>query len=158
MYRTHFMLGAVLFAEHRLREGEQEFHEALRLFPYDPLLTYNLADQYRLSGLCAFALPYYKWSYAVDRRFHKGEFNYAACLLATGHYAAARDEALTSLRYGGPLPYLHQIIAAAGSAIRKTGNDGPPVDVQSMMALMERTRAAADSSVRAGARAASRTP
>ena len=46
-YRAHFMLGAWNFEQKRKREGEAEYRKALALFPYDPFLSYDLAEQYR---------------------------------------------------------------------------------------------------------------
>ena len=156
MYRTHYMLGAVLFEQHRMREAESEYRKALQLFPYDPALSFSLAEQYRQFGVCPFALPLYQWSYAVAPNFHEGMLNYAYCLLVTNHYATARQEALDAMRFGGPLKKLRVIVAAADSAMKATGHSGAPVDSSSMAALMQQTKAVADSAVRADQRRTTR--
>lgn len=151
MYRAHSILGAELLQENRVREGLSEFRTAFRLFPYDPTVSFNLAEGYRETGLCPLALPLYQWSYALAPKFTGGRSNYAYCLLVTGHYGAARKAALDGIRLGGPLKNLRLVIASADSAIRVTGRQGPPADAGAMEALMQRMKMVADSSMRAEA-------
>jgi hypothetical protein len=115
-YRAHYMLGAWNFENKRKRDGEAEYRKALNLFPYDPFLSYSMAEQYRITGLCSAALPLYKWTFGLDAAFPLGHTAYAWCLLHEGQYDEARSNALDAMRYGGDLRLLRQIVAVADSA------------------------------------------
>src|SRR5262249_8968304 len=80
-YRAHYMLGAWHFENKRKREGEAEYRKALSLFPYDPFLSYNMAEQYRQVGLCGPALPLFRWTFGLDPKFPLGRSAFAWCLL-----------------------------------------------------------------------------
>ncbi|HVX37939.1 MAG TPA: tetratricopeptide repeat protein [Gemmatimonadaceae bacterium] len=116
-YRAHFMYGAWLFSEKKLRLGEEQYHRALALFPYDPSLSFNLAEEYRSLGLCGPAVPLYKWTYAVDPQFPMGHTEFSWCLLSLGRYAEAKQQALIAVHGGGELPRLRGMIYSADSAI-----------------------------------------
>jgi len=116
-YRAHYMLGAWAFENKRKREGEAEFRKALNLFPYDPFLSYNMAERYRDTGLCSAALPMYEWTFGLDDKFPLGHTAYSWCLLHEGRYEESRSKAKEALRFGGDEQLLHQIIAYADSAL-----------------------------------------
>ena len=117
-YRAHYMLGAWAFEQRRKREGEQEYHRALTLFPYDPFVAYNLARQYREVGLCAQALPFFRWAYELDPGMQIGHGSYALCLLNTGRWSDAKEQAFTAIRNGERLPLIRWMIHSADSAAR----------------------------------------
>ena len=121
-YRAHYMLGAWDFEQKRKRDGEAEYRTALKLFPYDPALAFNLAEQYRMMGLCEPAIPLYRWSRAVDPNFPMGHTQLAFCLLETDHFDEAKAEALTAIRLGGQLRSLRRMIFLADSAKRVTAD------------------------------------
>src|SRR5262249_195136 len=121
-YRAHYMVGAWAFENKRRREGETEYRKALNLFPYDPFLSFNMAEQYRLVGLCGAALPLYRWTFGLDAKFPLGHGMFAWCLLNEGHYAEARVRALDAIRVGADLKWMRRIIALADSA--RTGDSG----------------------------------
>lgn len=124
-YRSHYMLGAWLFERKRKREGEHEYRRALHLFPYDPYMSYNLAEQYRAQGMCFAALPLYKWSFELRPDLPAGHGPYAICLLLQEHFAEAKEQAFIGMgREGHRKEYLG-IVAAADSAIVHTGRTGP---------------------------------
>lgn len=114
-YRAHYMYGAWHFENGDVRPGEAEYRRALKLFPYDPAVSYNMADQYRRLGLCEPALPLYKWTRELDPDFPFGRFAYADCLLRTGHYAEAKQMAYVALSAGGDRRLTRRILAAADS-------------------------------------------
>jgi hypothetical protein len=115
-YRAHYMLGAWAFDKLRKREGETEYRKALSLFPYDPFLSYNMAEQYRLAGLCGPAVPLYRWTMGLDPKFPLGHGAFAWCLLNEGHYDEARVRALDAIRVGGDVKWMRRIIFLADSA------------------------------------------
>jgi hypothetical protein len=130
-YRPHYMLGSWLFQHGHYREGEAEYKIALKLFPYDPYMTFNLAEQYRKFGLCGPAIPFYRWSWDLDPDFPMGRTQLANCLLAVGQYDSAKVAALGALKAGGPSRITHGIIkladsskAAARSAAKKNDTTG----------------------------------
>jgi tetratricopeptide (TPR) repeat protein len=115
-YRAHYMLGAWDFENKRKREGEAEYRRALSLFPYDPFLSYNMAEQYRTVGLCAPALPLYKWTHDLDPNFPLGHGAYAWCLLNEGQYQEAKVQAFKAIRAGGIISGMRRVIFIADSA------------------------------------------
>ena len=130
-YRPHYMLGSWLFQHGHYREGEAEYKIALKLFPYDPYMTFNLAEQYRKFGLCAPAIPYYRWTWDLDPDFPMGRTQLANCLLEVGQYDAAKVAAMGALKAGGPSRITHRLIqladsskAAARSAAKKNDTGG----------------------------------
>ena len=115
-YRAHYMLGAWDFENKRKRDGEAEYRKALNLFPYDPFLSYNMAEQYRTVGLCGPALPLYRWTFNLDPRFPLGHGAFAWCLLNEGQYVEARARALDAIRVGADLTGMRRVIFLADSA------------------------------------------
>jgi hypothetical protein len=116
-YRAHFMLGAWHFENKHQRDGEAEYRRALSLFPYDPFLAYNLAEQYRTAGSCNAALPFYKWTHDLDRTIPLGHTMYAWCLLREGRYVEGRSMAVEAQQFGGDKKILQRLIVIADSAI-----------------------------------------
>ena len=122
-YRAHFMLGAWAFEHQRVREGERELRRALNLFPYDPYVAYNLAENYRQSDRCSAAVPMYRWIMAMDKNFPLGHTGFSICLLETGNYAEAKASAVEALKWGGDTLALRRVITLADSVVsaRSTG-------------------------------------
>ena len=116
-YRAHFMLGAWAFENKRKREGEAEYRKALSLFPYDPFLSYSMAEQYRNAGSCGSALPLYKWTHDLDPSLRLGHTMYAWCLLQEGQFADGRKMAVDAYRFGGDPKLLNPMIAYADSVL-----------------------------------------
>jgi hypothetical protein len=126
-YRAHYMLGAWDFENKRKRLGELQYRRALALFPYDAYLSYNMAEQYRLAGFCAPALPLYKWTLTLDPEFPFGHSAYTWCLLDQGQYDEAKVQAFETIRRGGSVPLMHRILFSADSALaaqRRAGQGG----------------------------------
>ncbi len=115
-YRAHFMLGVLLFEEHRKTEGEGHYRTALRLFPYDPLMALALAEQYRGAGMCEPAITLYRWLYTIEPASKLGHSGFASCLLVTLRLREAKEEALRSIRAGGRLRTAQEILRAADAA------------------------------------------
>lgn len=118
-YRAHYMLGAWSFEKKRKREGEAEYRKALNLFPYDPFLSYNMAEQYRVTGLCGPALPLYRWTHDLDPAFPLGHGALAWCLLNEGFYSEARARALDAIRVGADLKLMRSVIAIADTVLKR---------------------------------------
>jgi len=115
-YRAHFMYGAWLFETKHQRQGEDEYHRAMAMFPYDPGMSFSLAMRYYDAQLCAPAIPLFRWTQALAPGFPAGHTAFATCLLNQGHYAEAKAEALKTTRYGRALPILRRLIFLADSA------------------------------------------
>ncbi len=114
-YRAHYMLGAVEFEAGNRRAGEAEYRKALRLFPYDPGMSFGLAEQYRVVGMCEPALPLYKWTLGLDPGFPVGRTQYATCLLKEHDFTEAKHWAIEAVKVGGNLASLHHLIVAIDS-------------------------------------------
>jgi len=115
-YRAHFMLGVMLFEELRKTEGEGHYRTALKLFPYDPLMSLALAEQYRKAGMCEPAITMYRWLYTIDPQSLNGHSGFASCLLNTLRLDEAKSEALRSIQLGGRVSTARAIIRAADMA------------------------------------------
>jgi hypothetical protein len=137
-YRAHYMYGAWSFEKNRLRLGEAEYKKALELFPYDPFLAYNLAEQYRAKGLCAPAIPLYRWSRGLDPKFPLGRIALTQCLMETGAFAEAKVAGLEAVRAGAAVRLAQQLIASADSAMaaQKAGVPGAASTDHSKRAFM----------------------
>ena len=125
-YRSHYMYGSWLFQQHHIVAGEAQYKIALRLFPYDPYMTFNLAERYREFGRCQHAIPQYQWTLSLDPEFPLGRTQLADCLLQVRQFDSAKVAALNALKAGGPVRITHYIIkfadsskAAARSAAKK---------------------------------------
>jgi hypothetical protein len=112
-YRAHAMLGVHLFENFRKSEGEIHYRHALALFPYDPMMVYDMAEKYRGAGMCEPANTLYRWLFTMRPNFHLGHIGYASCLLTTFELDDARREALLSIERGGRLREARDIIRAA---------------------------------------------
>lgn len=102
-YRAYYMLGAWKFETGQKIEGERAYRHALKLFPYDPFMSYNLAQQYQTSSMYKVAIPLYRWAFEIAPRFREGEGreNLALCYLYTNDYTHAREQALVGMGFGG---------------------------------------------------------
>lgn len=119
-YRAHYMRGAWMFETGRKKEGEHSYRHALKLFPYDPFLSYNLAFQYQTSGMYQAAIPLYRWAFEIAPRFREGEGreNLAICYIYTGDPADAREQALIGMGYGGAkLKDMRRLVQLADSTL-----------------------------------------
>ena len=115
-YRSHFMLGGYLFEHGRRAEGEKHFRHAIQLFPYDPLMLYALAEQYRRAGLCNAAIPYYQALFELAPNQYRGHNGLAACFLMTGRVEEARRQAIAGIRLGANVPRAREILGMANQA------------------------------------------
>jgi tetratricopeptide (TPR) repeat protein len=115
-YRSHFMLGVYLFDHGRKAEGETHYRHAIRLFPYDPVMAYALAEQYRGAGLCSVAIPYYQALFELAPTANRGYNGLAACLLMMGQVEEARLKALAGIRVGANVPRAREILGLANRA------------------------------------------
>jgi len=112
-YRAQFMLGVHLFESGHKAEGEQHYRLALKLFPYDPLMSYALAEQYRGAGLCAPAIPLFHALFTLLPEASVGHLGLASCLLETFQLDEAKQEALAGIRVGASVKNARAIIQAA---------------------------------------------
>lgn len=127
-YRAHHMLGQWYLERGRRAPGEYHLRRALELFPHDPVVMYNLAEEYRKVGWCKPAIPLYQSAFAIANAMRKSQYGLAACLLEELDMAGARRSALTAIRWGADLKTGREILAAAklGSdslAARRTRGD-----------------------------------
>jgi hypothetical protein len=127
-YRAHQIMGAWLFAVGFPGEGEKHLWDAIKLYPYDPIPPYLLAEEYRKRGACDRALPLYKWSLATtDTAASFALVPYTRCLLATGQYEEARRQALRGIGRGQLVSdyrrLLRRVDSARTGARPAAGND-----------------------------------
>jgi hypothetical protein len=129
-YRAYFLLGTWDVHHQRERLGEAELREGMRLFPYDPYMAFNLAEAYREGGMCAAALPLYRWSREIDPNVN-GRTEHAWCLMNQARFSESKEMALEAVRAGGLVSLLHRIIAydvaAMASARDRDSTGNKPV-------------------------------
>lgn len=143
-YRAYYMLGAWMFETNRKIQGERSYRHALKLFPYDPFMSYNLAQQYQTSGMFKAAIPLYLWAFEIAPRFREGEGreNLALCYLYTNDFSDAREQALMGMGFGGArLKDMRRIVQFADSALargayRKGGAKEPPHRTESAQRVL----------------------
>jgi tetratricopeptide (TPR) repeat protein len=111
-YRAHFMYGTYLFERGNRIEAERHYRIALQLFPYDPLMSHALAEQYRGAGMCAPAVPLYEFFFQLAPTASRGRLGYAQCLLLTLRLEEAREAALSGIRLGANVKLARGLIAA----------------------------------------------
>jgi len=130
-YRLHYLMGNLMFERQRKKEGEAHFREALRLFPYDPILPFTLAEQYRRAGMCEPAIPLYQWAFELGPMLRYGEVGLAGCLLESLRFDEAKTAALNAIRYGGKFTVARQMLRATNAArdslaLRRARRDSVP--------------------------------
>lgn len=124
-YRAHFLRARRLGEVGRYDEMQREYHEAIRLFPYDAAMVLQIAADYHASGYCKPVIPMLRWSYAVEPTSAEGRVAYVQCLAHEGQWAEARTEALTGLHLVRP-PDVHRLralVAQADSALGRPRHD-----------------------------------
>lgn len=115
-YRAHFVLGNHLFGQKKEIEAETHYRRAMQLFPYDPGVTYDMAERYRRAGMCDPAITYYRWLFTLKPDFYRGRIGLASCLLQTLQLDEAREQALRSIGTGAKLKDARSIIRTAREA------------------------------------------
>ncbi len=125
-YRSHFMLGAWYMQNKRLRDGEKEYSEGMRLFPFDPFMAFSFAENYRGWGICKPAINLYKWAIAIDSEIVVARPQLANCLLLDNQYVAAKKAAVDAVRHGGPVKDMHNILVWADSDMANVAAHGVP--------------------------------
>jgi hypothetical protein len=112
-YRAHHMLGQLYFERGDRARGERHLRRALELFPHDPVVAYNLAEEYRKAGWCKPAIPLYRSAFAIAPAMRKSQYGLAACQLEELDMEGARATALNTIRWGGDLKTGRDIMLAA---------------------------------------------
>lgn len=118
-YRAHYMLGIWDLQQGRTDKGEYEEWVALKLFPYDPFLSYSLADTYRSHQQCEPAVQLYTWTFALSPAFPLGHGDDAVCLLLLNRFTEAKHQAFIALtRSQATYPQLHKVVILADSVLQ----------------------------------------
>ena len=124
-YRAHQIFGAWLFARGFRGQGEEQMWQAIRLFPYDPIPPYLLAEEYRKKGACNLAIPLYRWSLATtDTAASFSLAPYGRCLMKTGQYELARAQALRGIGRGVEVRHYRRLLMQIDSARRSSALSG----------------------------------
>ncbi|MFL5607598.1 MAG: tetratricopeptide repeat protein [Gemmatimonadaceae bacterium] len=97
-YRAHFLRGRHIGSHYRLRETEQEYKRAIRLFPYDVPMMLAISSDYYRAGMCGPTTALLTWTYAVEPLLSEGRYQYVECLGRLGRWEESRAAALDALR------------------------------------------------------------
>jgi hypothetical protein len=111
-YRTHWLLGNYLRETGRGDEGVRHLETAFKLFPYDPILAYVIAEELRLRGNCESAVPLYRWAFELASSLRYRQLTLAICLLHLQRMEDAMAAALDALRHGAPYDEAVEVIRA----------------------------------------------
>lgn len=146
-YRAHQIFGAWLFASGYPAEGEQQLWEAIRLYPYDPIPPFLLAEEYRKKGACDRAVPLYKWSLSTtDSAFTSVSWPYAKCLLQLGKLDEAHKQAMAGVERG-VLFRQYRIVLHRVDSVRAVVRSGGPVGPMPRAYIVPQTKPAKDTGV-----------
>jgi hypothetical protein len=128
-YRAHDLYAGLLFDRGDAAGGRREAYTALALYPHDPVLYRDLAQEYMRGGQCPTAIPLLRRSIdeqgtmETDARLLLSE-----CLLVQHDPASARNELLRGVAFGY-YPYYgpgyHKVLIAVDSALHP-GDRRPP--------------------------------
>lgn len=129
-YRLHYLLGNHLLETGRPDEAFRHHQEALRLFPYDPILPYMVAEHYRRAGRCAPAITLYRWAFELARSLRPQQLGLASCLLQTMQLEESRAVALDAIRHGARYRPARDLVRAADAGrdsleARRARGDAP---------------------------------
>ncbi|MBA3671275.1 MAG: hypothetical protein H0W68_04550 [Gemmatimonadaceae bacterium] len=118
-YRAHSVLAQHAGLYGRKAQMEREYRTAIRLFPYDAVMTMALADVYTRSGHYAAAATLFEWTYGVEPAMKEGRYMYVYALAKLGRWRDAREQAFAALRIpeSGDVRLFHAAIAAADTAL-----------------------------------------
>ncbi|HTR78534.1 MAG TPA: hypothetical protein VMH39_10500 [Gemmatimonadaceae bacterium] len=130
VYRTHYMLGGWEFTKDQLRAGESEFLIAMKLFPADPFIPYNLAYEYKKRGLFAPAVVMYQRALDIAPDFRDATAGVAVCLASQGKFADARSPALRALGQGAGDAKVMRTIIEIAAAQRRAASAEAALDRQ----------------------------
>ncbi len=128
-YRAHQIFGAWLFASGYKGDGEKEMWTAIKLFPYDPVPAFLMAEEYRKSGACDRAIPLYKWALATTDSAATSVLSpYAKCMLQLGQVDSAHALAMRGIERDQDLRvyrWLLHRIDSVRAVVRSGGPVGP---------------------------------
>lgn len=115
-YRAHHAYAQVLWEAKSYRTAEWHYRAAIALWPDAWTISLELADKYRLDGLCEPAIPLYQSVLAADPKRVEGRGSLVACFLYLGRYAEAARIAREGIPLGLEVPRLERLAATADSA------------------------------------------
>jgi hypothetical protein len=111
-YRTHWLLGNHLRESNRVDEGVRHLETAFRLFPYDPILPFIVAEELRRRGNCEPAVHLYRWAFDLAPSLRHRQLTLSICLLHLMRLDEAKTAALSALRYGAKYDEAIEVIRA----------------------------------------------
>ena len=115
-YRTHWLLGNHLRETKRVDEGVRHLEIAFRLFPYDPILPFIVAEELRRRGNCEPAVQLYRWAFELAPSLRHRQLTLSICLLHLMRIDEAKTAALSALRYGAKYDQAVEVIRAIDAA------------------------------------------
>ena len=96
-FRAHWAYGGMLFQKGNAAAGEREYRIAMRLFPYEPEVPYELAESYRGAGMCPPALPLYRSALELRPAHSNARIGLILCLIDQHRFGDARAESLIGI-------------------------------------------------------------
>jgi hypothetical protein len=132
-FRAHWAYGGLLFKRGDTAGGEREFRIAMRLFPYEPGVFYELGDAYRNAQLCPPAIPLFRRALALQPGHSDARIDLILCLLEQKRYSDARAEALGGLEHGPHVarPSFERLLGHIDRALAARDSVAPDVHVRS---------------------------
>jgi protein O-mannosyl-transferase len=125
-YRAHQAWGGLLFERHHRAEGEREYRTALALYQHDSDVFVELADEYRIAGICQPAVPLYRQALELFPQRDDARVGLTACYLRLADWGRARSEAIIGLGGGRSLAVYRRLRGIADSALAANAPPGRP--------------------------------
>jgi hypothetical protein len=120
-YRMHWLLGYHLRTTNRDAEGLSHLEQAFRLFPYDPIPPYMVANGLRERGNGPTAVTLYRWAFELSPALRRYQLGLSICLAHMLRLDEARAVALDAIRNGaryGPAVELLRSIKSGQDSLK----------------------------------------
>lgn len=103
-YRAHHALAQLLFQIGARQWAEREYKMAIVLYPKQWGALFDLANKFRLNGMCEQAADYYRQTLLLEPEHESARTSLIACFLYLGRYADARAESREGVSYASRPP------------------------------------------------------
>src|ERR1019366_3328404 len=123
-FKAHYVMGGLLWEEHRAQEAEIQWLIAIRLMPDYYAVRVDLAHRYRELHHCDAAVPLYLKALAIEPALPLARIGLVACYLELAQFRKARLAALMARSEGYSPRAFRFTIEIADSSLVATDSGG----------------------------------
>ena len=123
-FKAHYVMGGLLWEEHRAQEAEIQWLIAIRLMPDYYAVRVDLAHRYRELHHCDAAVPLYLKALAIEPALPLARIGLVACYLELAQFRKARLAALMARSEGYSPRAFRFTIEVADSSLVATDSGG----------------------------------